>query len=354
MTLQNHPGDRTFPVRARLTNVRLTRDSRHRRASALDRRRGALLSLGSVALAIATLFIVERQSKPTELGTDDRALHLFVSGISLAAIFAAVLVLPLVIADIWRPIRDQSRYLSLAGIRPPTEQQQRILALNGRDDYAKGLWNSTLERLPTDARFPSGSAPKLLTLPLWASADDRLALDEDARVLDAADLGRRVHDAFEQDSLSLRFVDMFSELGAQERVWRIARLCDTNATEIEALGHAIPGRPARLLWAEDVRRAVTLIRHAFEAGLVSEARAWELLELPAAVAAACFASPADYWRNAQIATAFALDFLAATREAGTAAKEFLQSDWPGASLPLPDPNLTAVPAIVQHLRPRLP
>ncbi|TQL02048.1 uncharacterized protein DUF1266 [Cellulomonas sp. SLBN-39] len=353
--LQNHPGDRAFPVGVHPGSGRRVREAR--RGTPADRAR----TLGAVVVAVLLVLAV-LVAEPWVLplvapdGLADPGFLL--AALVLVALLAAAVRTVVGVADWALPRREQQHYLRAGRVPPLTLRQQQLLALDALADYQIGAWNHSLEHWPCEVRLagrvpvpPRGRGP-YLTLPLHRTAALRGAMDRDHKVagtdaaLDA--LGR----AFLDRSVSLPFVDALGGPSRDEVLTRVSALTGLTRDEVAARGvPADPDAPARLLWAKDVMLTVAFARLAWMAGYLTEDQAWSHVERAGDVAFTLFSSWQEYWDEVRLGHAFTEDSLGAVQAFDAVLADYRSSRWPSKALPWPAPgDVDALPDSVRLMR----
>lgn len=336
--LQNRYGDRTFPVRDRWSDLRQTRLAMRTADPNRTALRGVLFVLPAIlVIAVVFGFVVEG---PQTDATDRNV------GIGFA-VFVVLVVLGLVggsLVDRSLPRREQEAYWRLSGIRPATEHQQQLLALDSQSDFAIGGWNSTLDyapaahRLPLDQRSkPSrrGPRPRFITMPLFTATDLRARLDADHHIASGRDTELFVADALGDASLSARFHAVLHGEQGERMLGRLSSLTGRSEWDLRELDEPLAGRPALLLWGADSQRVISTVRMAYLAGHVDEATAWRLIERAAEPARGLFDTWDAYWANVRTGIAFMSDRLDAVQNFDDSLLALQGSAWPAASAAFP-------------------
>jgi hypothetical protein len=334
--LQNHPGDVEYPVRPRRRYTRAL--EMQRKTDPIEMRRRALpVTLIAVPFGIAAAIVA------TMLDVDEFGLVLFAFFIgTCVGLLIASLVLAAV--DARAPRRAQLAYIAASGRRPITARQQQILALDVASDFAMRGWNASLAFQPTYAELPRELREKhrdgeerspWFALPIPPVKQLRGALDEQFKIVSAADAQLLVADTLVRGLNSQRFAEVAQSPGAEHMMSRVAALTGVPVFDIQDLARDSEERPARLLLAADLERGIGGIRYAYVAGYLTADEAWDLLEPLAEKAFATYRSGDEYWREIMIATAFRTDSLEAVQRQRDALAELRTSRWPAASAEWP-------------------
>ncbi|CAL4860310.1 DUF1266 domain-containing protein [Microbacterium sp. MM2322] len=336
-TLQNHPGDVEYPVRARRKYGKMLEARRRANPSANGRR--ALL-----VTAIAAPFGIAAFSYSLDqFGSDDLVVNFlffaFGMGIALSVIASAM-----TFVDAGAPRRAQKRYRQLTGIPAVTEHQQQVLALDAVSDFAIRGWNSSLAFTPTFAELPQAIRTKYNdgekgspwpAMSISSLRELRSSLDEQFRIVSASDAELLVADTLTLGWNSSRFAEVAESDGAAHMMSRIASLTGVAVFDIQDLAQSTDDRPARNLLAADIERAVGGVRYSYVVGYLTAEKAWELLELLAERAFSTYRSWDEYWRDVVIARAFRTDSLQSVQSQRDALAELRASAWPAASIAWP-------------------
>ncbi len=333
--LQNHLGDRRWPVRGERRWQRLMPALRNEADPRGQARRDVLwLGVAGVvgAVVVGLLFAA---AVPPERATPTgpwyvggfTGLLLGATAMQVAAFF-----------DRSRPGREQRRWLRLARPGALTDEQQSLVALGLVQDWAEGAWSATLPHRACWARLPethrrrwadgAGRHPFLALRPV-APLAVRIALDEDVRVVTADDLRLFVLDGLQDGAWSRALGEALED---DERVRRLAGLLGVPADRVRALGEA---EPAPLLRAADVQHVVRVVRDAFACDLVDEAEAWRLLRLAGDAAAAAYDGWDDYRFALRVAHALSTDSLTEVDLLADRLDRLPASRWPAARAAFP-------------------
>ncbi|WP_051701661.1 MULTISPECIES: DUF1266 domain-containing protein [Mycetocola] len=351
MTLQNHLGERAYPVRPRIWHQRNYQQLRKEQRPA--RAQGRSLLTFAIAILAAAVVSVNWHAIAAALPFTPDATFAPVLTAALAFVVVAFAVSSL---DSWGPWRDQRRYRRLTGASEITPAQQSLLALDAESDFRSGLWNSSLEFSPAWSKLPESLRKKyadgakgypIISLPMNDLRDLQADLDKRTRIASERDLELYVADGMAQHSMSARFQAILNGPDAERMLTRIAGLTGLSEWDLRALAEPQAGRPPLLLWAGDVQRLIAIVRTAFVAGQVSEQTAWTLIERLGNVAFALYTDAADYWRGVRIATAFASDEVAALQAFDETMKELRDSGWPATSAAFPTLPVDTLPGQIR-------
>jgi hypothetical protein len=338
--LQNRYGDRTFPVRARWSDLRAIRLAMR----SVDPNRAALRGVLWVLPALVVLAVMVPAFDvfgPSTSGPEDVGF-LITLGVFIVLAAAGILVGSLVDRRI--PRREQEAYWRLSGIGPVTDRQQQLLALDAQSDYAIGGWNSTLDYGPAAHRLPlaersrpsrRGPRPRFVTMPLFATGDLRARLDNDQQIASGRDTELFVADAFGDASLSARFHRVLHGEQGERMLGRLSSLTGLSEWDLRELDEPLGGRPPLLLWGADSQRVISIVRMAHLADHVDAATAWRLIERAAEPAEGLFGSWDAYWANVRIGVAFFSDRLEAVQAFDDSLAGLRGSAWPAARVPFP-------------------
>lgn len=322
--LQNHPGEREFPVRPHWRYHRPIAAARRQRRSISDRWRGtiivALILVGWAALAPWALPAFTAPETPLILGV-------------IAAAMGVAVVIPFVFAasDAFRPVREQQRYRRIGKVVPLTASQQRLLALDALSDYASGTWNSSLEYLPSQVRLGRTDAGSFLSLAVVSREQARAMLDEVTGAASEWQL-RRVLEDLMKGTVSAQFRAALSDPQQAARVQQIAARTGQAPEALRTLVTKTDATLAPQLRAMDVSRIVQAVRLGFMAGFLGEDEAWELLARVGQAADAHFSTMTAFVENARVATAFLDEDPAAVATFDRTREGLLASQWPAAAI----------------------
>jgi len=343
VTLQNHLGDREWPVRSRGRWRALVRSAARGGDSRVGRRSFLLFLVPALAVAVG-LIATQALWLPLFPNPPADGLGDLIWAIVLLAAFVGFAV-QLGVGGLITgrlPAIEQRRYLELTRARPLTPAQQALLALDAPSDFAAGLWNSSLEYQPSWVLLPPEMRAKhrdgeagqpFTTLPIQPLRSARETLDAQFRVVTADDLELFVADCFTASSWSGRLRHVIAD--DPRAVARLASLSGLGEFELRDLAVPAGDRPAPLLWGADVQRAIAAIRLAYLAGVVGADRAWELIARAAGIAVAVYGGWSDYWRSLQLARALGSDTLEEVDRTDSALRDLIASEWPAARVPWP-------------------
>ncbi len=343
MTLQNHPGDLEFPVRARWRWVgrvrRLQRSLGSAEARRSQRRDTVVFVIPALVVAIAGT-IGQDAWVPVVLPGADHFAVLFLAVLGAMAVgLVAVLVASLPLMR--RPLRDQRRWLGLTALEPLTEEQQSLLALDAASDHDGRCWNASLAHEPTWALLPRDlrerhrdgeSGQAFVSLPMAPLRLLRERLDQRWRIVSAEDLHLAVADGFAERSTSVRLLRALQDPHATAR---LAALTGIDEFALRALAEPSGGRPPALAWGADVQRTVLLVRLAHVAGVVGADEAWALIRQAGQVAAAVHDDWPSYDAAVRIGAALDADSLEQVERVRGAAEAVRRGDWPAARAAFP-------------------
>lgn len=307
--LQNHIADREFPVpadRRFLAEAHASWSPSAQMSFAVREYVGQLATLG---LFIAGFWVV------ASAGAGQLDPWMFVLGLVLIALCPATLYWALGprFTEKHRPRLEQLHYLKTAAQPDVDEDQQRLLSLALPLDFLHGTWNSSLAWAPCwtflspewQARQQqdlSWSPYRTLTVVDPASLRDRL--DREFGITVPFTVERALQQVLGSGSLSMDFLEEMTEACTGHRVIRqTAQSTGWTAERILRLARADEGKPAQLIWAFDVSRAVWMVRSSYMAGLITEDHAWRLIRQVADFAAEIYSSFDEYveaFRFAQI------------------------------------------------------
>ena len=341
MTLQNHPGEAEFPVRARLRHARMLDAQRSRPGGGKERRALLVTALAlPFGAAGVTLGIVVATSGEPE-GGPAMPIVLFALGMGVGLLVAAVVFQQI---DARAPRRDQLAYVAEARIRPLLLEEQQLLALDAVSDHSFGGWNSSLAFQPTWAEMPAdlraehadgATGYEWAGLPMTTLAQHRAALDTQFRIASRDDIELFVADARTLGPMSARFAEAAASDDAERMVSRMAALTGRSEFEIIDLTRPHDGRPPVLLLAGDSERTIGAIRYAYVAGYLPADDAWALIRQVGARVFATYDGWDAYWADVSLALAFRTDSLDAVQSQQRVRDALVASAWPAATVPWP-------------------
>jgi Protein of unknown function (DUF1266) len=330
-TLQNHPGDKDFPVSFRSVFLMLT-PTRFKALPLISKQLLVLIPLLVAGIA------VQREG--------GEALFLLIG-------LPSVLITLLFWAK-YNQISEQKKYYKLTQNPPLTEPQrlasQLVLPLN----YAGGGWSETLELWPTEVRF-KGQAPKFSTFTLHTKMDELADLEKWWGVLSQKSYERTVANLFNglhsaQFAYDARYnyndtQDGDSTFEAQRE--RLSELTLHGADYIDGCSKSIGGCAPKLLWGFDLWRAAQLAGNAFSAGIISEEQAWADRLKAADHAHALFDSLESFMQNYLLGVAYWSDSVETTRDRMRNIQDYQTNcDWPVAKLIWPKKPETDLPEVI--------
>ncbi|MFY0406779.1 DUF1266 domain-containing protein [Solicola sp. PLA-1-18] len=337
---QNQVGETEHPVRFRRRYVEAGTAVR-------DGGRSRFLRRGWIVLAC--LFVSGLTAKLAVLLDVVPAAHRYDVQLLLWVLAVAVVGAWHVYVDGSGPRRDQDAYLAASDAPVVSERQRDLLALASVTDYEVGGWNDSLEDHPSwavldprlRARWKDGEAgTPWPTMPMARLSKVRDHLDSAYRITGEDSLRLYVLDRLDTDSWSLSFLRAVRD-GNDAVVTRIAGLTGTSNVDVLACTHARGDRPPVLLWGEDLRELVDVVRGGFVAGYLDREDAWAMLGQVGQIAATLFDTVDDYWDNVRLGYAARTDSLAAVRGLDQAREALRTSRWPAASRSMP--RLTGAP-----------
>lgn len=340
--LQNRYGDKAFPVSDRWSNVKLVRAlARQRDARAYGRR-----NLIWMSPAIVVLVVTIAISAALPGGKDD-----LVFAVGLILFFALLLLIPVFpgLRERSLPRREQQRYWQLTGTPSLTGEQQQLLALDSQSDYAIGAWNSSLAYAPAWSRMPTevrraheqDKRSYFITMPLFAVAAMRADLDQRQHIASSADVELFAVDGLAEASLGARFHSVLHGKDGERMLARLSSLTGWSQWDLRALDEPSSDGHARLLWAADSQRVISIVRMAYLAEHIDEQSAWRMIERAAEPAWGLFDSWETFWANVRVGLAFYSDSLEALQNFDQSLAELRASDWPAVRAPF---RSAAVPA----------
>lgn len=341
MTLQNHPGEVEFPVRARVRYARML-DAQRLRPGGGKGTRALLvtaLALPFGAAGVALGILVATSGEPE--GGPAMPIVLFALGMGVGLLVASLVFQQI---DARAPRRDQLEYVAAARIRPVTLEEQQLLALDAVSDFSFRGWNSSLAFQPTWAEMPADLRTKHADgstghewagLPMTTLAQHRAALDTQFRIASRDDVELFAADALAQGPQSARFAELAASEESSRMISRMAALTGRSEFEIIDLTRPHDGRPPVLLLAGDSERTIGAIRYAYMAGYLPADDAWALIRQIAARVFATYDGWDAYWADAALALAFRTDSLDAVQSQRRVRDALLASTWPAATVPWP-------------------
>ena len=341
MTLQNHPGEVEFPVRARVRYARMLNAERMTPHGGSGKRAllvtASALPFGVIGLALG--IVVATSGEPE--GGPAMPIVLFALGMGVGMLVASIVFQQI---DARVPRLDQLEYVARARIRPVLLEEQQLLALDAVSDFSFRGWNSSLAFQPTWAEMPAelrakhadgSTGREWAGLPMTPLAQHRAALDTQFRIASRDDIELFVADALAQGPQSARFAEVAASEQAERMVSRMAALTGRSEFEIIDLTRPHDGRPPVLLLAGDSERTIGAIRYAYMAGYLPADDAWALIRQIAARVFATYDGWDAYWADVALAIAFRTDSLDAVQSQQRVRDALLASAWPAATVPWP-------------------
>lgn len=269
----------------------------------------------------------------------------------IAVVVWFVLTFIVSLRDIGLPVREQRRYRQRTGARELPLHRQQQLALTSLGDFQDGWWPASLA--PYGARVELGgdflddaTRSPFVTIPLPAITFLRRELDETYKIASGRDAQAFALDLLGPKSVSWQFVALSRSQDGEQRLTRVSSLLGSDPWAATNLLEERPGRAAKLVWAMDVKNAITATRGAYCAGLLSADEAWATIDLVSDVAFTVFESWDDYFDDLRAAYALAYDDLKTVQEFDAARRALFASNWPATRLPWPDRPVTPLPRTV--------
>ncbi len=337
--LQNHPGDREFPVRARWRHRAMVATARKQTGRRRDRSAAWII----MAIAIVAFFVA---LVAATAGPYDVREHFGYGAqaawrcLLIAVVVWFVLTFVASLRDIGLPVREQRRYRQRTGTAELPVRRQQQLALASFGDFHDGWWPTSLApygaRVELGGEYLQDATPSpFVTIPLPAVAFLRRELDETYKIASGRDAQVFAVDLLGPKSASWQFLALSRSPEGEARLTRVSSLLGTDPWAASNLLEARPGRPPKLLWSMDVKNAIAAVRGAFVAGLLSAEDAWASIDLVSSVAFTVFDSWDDYFDNLRAAYAVVYDELKTVQEFDALRHELSASDWPVTRLPWP-------------------
>jgi hypothetical protein len=337
--LQNHPGDREFPVRPRWRHRAMVAKARKQTGRRRDRAAAWII----MAIAIVAFFVVLLISI---LAPYDVRQHF---GYGIQAVWRCFLIAVVVwfvltfitsLRDIGLPVREQRRYRERTRARELPVRRLQQLALASFGDFHDGWWPASLA--PYGSRVELGgeylqdtTQSPFVTIPLPPLTFLRRELDETYKIASGRDAQAFAVDLLGSKSVSWQFLALSRSAEGETRLTRLSSLLGTDPWAGSSLLERRADRPPKLLWSMDVKNAVTAVRGAYAAGLLSEDDAWSSIDLVSDVAFTLFDSWDDYFDNLRAAYALVYDELKTVQEFDAGRRELFASNWPVTRLPWP-------------------
>jgi hypothetical protein len=316
--LQNHPGEKTFPVSndwSPKASLRLTPGE-----SALAH---GMLTLAVISLGLAGLTsgIVSEADGPFPEG------ELFAGACAAVGLLCVLVLLHQLWKGATRRVKEQRLYYEVAGIPESyPEDCREALQLDGVN--ALDAWSETLECWPCERRLQASQA-RFQSFTLTSMDEAKTALDEDWGVLTREDYDRVVKELMEGLHTRGFLLDSLSD-DRQALFQRLSALTDLPVREIESL---VSSRfeddcPPRLIWAWDWWRVIPLSRNAFMAGLIPEELAWENILTVSNWVHALFDDLPSYHRNLRVGHAYWSNNFAAAQSRKTVLDTYEKNTYP--------------------------
>ncbi|QKS17250.1 DUF1266 domain-containing protein [Curtobacterium sp. Csp2] len=337
--LQNHPGDREFPVRGRWRHRAMVAKARRQTGRRRDRAAAWII----MALAIVAFFVALVASTA---GPYDVRQHF---GYGFQAVWRCFLIAFVVwfvltfvtsLRDLTLPVREQRRYRALARTPELPEHRLQQLALASFGDFSDGWWPASLapygSRTELGGQWLDDTTPSpFVTIPLPARPFLRQELDQTYKVASGRDAQTFALDLIGPKSISWQFAALARSPEGDERLSRMSSLLGEDPWAARNLLEARDMRPAKLLWAMDVKNAVSMIRGAYCAGLLTSDEAWATIDIVSTVAFTVFDSWDDFFDDLRAGYALVYDDLKTIQEFDRLRAELARSNWPVTRLPFP-------------------
>ncbi len=217
-------------------------------------------------------------------------------------------------------IREQERYYELGGLTPLNLEQREALQLDGVH-IGMNNWCETLEDWPCEARLPKPT-PEFRSFVVYTVQKALEDLDQSWGVLNCESFRDVINRLF-GGMHSIHFAQVASGPDAQAMFQRLSDLVGVDRAVVAAASRSQEGRPAKLLWAFDIWRALRMSRDAYTAAIISEEEAWETILKASRWMHTIFSDLADYQLNLRLGHAFWSNDLAQVNER----KRVLDSFW---------------------------
>lgn len=242
--------------------------------------------------------------------------------------------------DLTLPVREQRRYRALAGRRELPDHRLQQLALASFGDFADGWWPASLapygSRAELGGQWLDDKTPSpFVTIPLPALPFLRQEMDQKYKVASGRDAQTFALDLIGPKSISWQFAALARSPEGDERISRMSSLLGDDPWAARNLLEGGDARPAKLLWAMDVKNAVSMIRGAYCAGLLTSDEAWATIDIVSNVAFSVFDSWDDYFDDLRAGYALAYDDLKTIQDFDRLRDELSRSNWPVTRLPFP-------------------
>jgi len=316
--LQNHPGEKTFPVSNEWGPKATLRLTQGERALTQGMFTLALIALGLAGIATGIL---------AEIGEPFPEGGLFAAACAAVGVLSVLVMLKQLWKGATRCVKEQRVYYQLGGIPEAyPEDHREALQLDGVN--AVDGWSETLEGWPCERRLQA-SPTKFKSFTLLPIDQAKTALDEDWGVLTREDYDRTVKDLM--DGLHTRgfLLDALSDQ-RQDMFQRLASLTGIPVKDIESLisSNLDDDSPPRLIWAWDWWRVIPLSRNAYMAGLIPEALAWQHMLTVSAWVHALFDDLPSYHRNLRVGHAYWCNKFADVQERKAVLETFEKNTFP--------------------------
>jgi Protein of unknown function (DUF1266) len=331
--LQNHPGNKNFPVSFRSVFLMLT-PARFKAMSKISKQLLFLIPVLVAAIA-------------AQRGGSDDALFLL---IGVPAVFLIIL-----FWSKYNQISEQEQYYKLAKIAPLSVEQRLALQLVLPINYADGGWSETLENWPSEVRFKD-KQPKFSTFSPRRKTEELLSLEQSWGVLSQKSYERTADNLF-NGMHSARFAyeskyhgdDSHGSASKFEvRKERLSELTQLSAEYINNCCRITQSSSPKLLWGFDLWRVSQLAGNAFIAGIITEEQAWADKLKAARYAHVLFESLESFMQNYLLGVAYWSDDLDTTRDRMHRIQDYqTHCDWPISKLAWPEKNQTDLPEPVR-------
>lgn len=242
--------------------------------------------------------------------------------------------------DLTLPVREQRRYRALAGQRELPDHRLQQLALASFGDFADRWWPASLapygSRAELGGQWLDDNTPSpFVTIPLPALPFLRQEMDQKYKVASGRDAQTFALDLIGPKSISWQFAALARSPEGDERISRMSSLLGDDPWAARNLLEGGDARPAKLLWAMDVKNAVSMIRGAYCAGLLTSDEAWATIDIVSNVAFSVFDSWDDYFDDLRAGYALVYDDLKTIQDFDRLRDELSRSNWPVTRLPFP-------------------
>jgi hypothetical protein len=337
--LQNHPGEREYPVKP---DSILRAFEYMPRGQEIFGRVLIFLAIICGGVALIAYGILSDSTKPPKSG------YLLVAALgSVAVICVAGLFWMGRRASLIR-IREQQSYYAL-GQFGVTVTQVHLEALQLDGFNGEIGWTETLEHWPALVRFPN-KPPKFRTFSLIQPEEAKMGLDQDWGVLSTEGYVETVNMLF-AGLHSRHFLELASGHNGADLIGRIASVAEIPRSEVEST-LIDTAQPAKLLWAWDLWRVIPLSRNAFAAGLVTEQEAWAQILKASSMVHALFEDLPSYHKNLCIGHAFWSNDYAASRARRERLHAFERNEPPRPIRHIPwtrsTPDMLPPPIVLEH------